>query len=70
MKKTQELLKEITDITYKIETEYPELYRFLDENPITVPVVEHPSISNKVLSDYLVDLKNLLNNHIQSHKIK
>jgi len=67
MKKTQELLKEITEITYTIETKYPELYKFLDENPITIPIVEHPTINNKVFSDYLVELKNLLNNHIKSH---
>ena len=68
MKKTQELLKEITDITYKIEKDYPELYQYLDENPITIPIVAHPTMTNKVFSDYLQDLKNLLNNHIASHK--
>jgi len=68
MKKTQELLKEIMDITYKIENEYPELYKYLDENPITIPIIEHPNLDKKVFSDYLADLKNLLNNHIQSHK--
>jgi len=68
MKKSQELLKELMDITYKIESEYPELYKYLDENPVTIPIVEHPHLTNKVISDYLTDLKNLLNNHIQSHK--
>ena len=68
MKKSQELLKELMDITYKIESEYPELYKYLDENPVTIPIVEHPHLTNKVFSDYLTDLKNLLNNHIQSHK--
>lgn len=68
MKKSQELLKELMDITYKIESEYPELYKYLDENPVTIPIVEHPHLTNKVFSDYLTDLKNLLNNHIQTHK--
>lgn len=68
MKKTQELLKEISEITYTIEKDYPELYTFLDENPITIPIVEHPTMNDKVFSDYLTDLKNLLNKHIESHK--
>lgn len=36
------LLKEINAITLKIELDYPELYEYLDENPITMPNMTHP----------------------------
>lgn len=70
MKRTHELLKEISDLTTLIETKYPELYQFLDENPVTIPNISHPNLDTKVFADYLVALKNLLHNHIESHKLK
>ena len=57
------ILEEISKLTLKLETEYPELYAFLDEEPITVPSFEHPDISNKTLKDYLESLKGLLKLH-------
>lgn len=42
MKKMYTLLKEINAITLKIELDYPELYEYLDENPITMPNMTHP----------------------------
>lgn len=47
------LLTRITELTSKIETDYPELYRFLEENPITLPVEAHPEVHKKELQDYL-----------------
>jgi hypothetical protein len=41
----------------EIETDFPELYRFLDENPITIPIDRYPQINKKVLQDYLQSLK-------------
>jgi hypothetical protein len=37
----------ILQLTLDIETNYPELYRFLDENPITIPSEVHPNIDKK-----------------------
>ncbi len=70
MKKTHQLLKEINEITFKMEQEYPELYQYLDENPVTIPNVAHPNLDTKVFADYLEALKILLQNHIDSHKKK
>jgi hypothetical protein len=70
MKKTHQLLKEITEITLKMEQEYPELYQYLDENPITIPNLSHPNLDTKVFSEYLVSLKGLLQHYIESHKKK
>jgi hypothetical protein len=48
MKKLQELTKEINEMTLKIEQEYPELYRNLDEIPITISQSDHmnPTLKN------------------------
>ncbi len=66
MKKLQQLTKEISDLTLKIEQEYPELYRYLDENPITIPCCDHPEVTTKNFSDYLDSLRSLLNTHIEN----
>lgn len=36
MKKLNELMQEIILLTAKIETDYPELYRYLDETPLVI----------------------------------
>lgn len=68
MKKLDKLLREISQLTLNIETNYPELYRFLDENPITIPSVEHPAMDASTFNNYLESLKKLLFHHIQQHK--
>jgi len=65
-----QLLKEINEITLKMEQEYPELYQYLDENPITIPDLKHPHLDTKVFVEYLEALKILLQNHIESHRKK
>ena len=70
MKKLNGLLTEITELTNTIETNYPELYRFLDENPMTIPATDHPHIDKKVMQEYLESLKQLLEHHLETHKNK
>tara|TARA_R110000868_G_scaffold86347_7_gene242200 strand:+ start:9769 stop:9987 length:219 start_codon:yes stop_codon:yes gene_type:complete len=70
MKKLHHLLDKITQLTTEIETKYPELYQFLDENPITIPSVAHPDLDKKILEEYLEDLNELLEHHLQTHKAK
>lgn len=62
------ILEQINKLTLKLETEYPELYPFIEEEPITIPSVEHPDISNKLLKDYLKSLKALLKLHKKENK--
>ncbi|MFD2542272.1 hypothetical protein ACFSSB_08075 [Lacinutrix gracilariae] len=70
MKTTQELLTQITQLTNNIETNYPELYAFLQEEPITIPSKQHPEINLAILQDYLQTLKQELQHHIKTHKSK
>lgn len=67
MKRLQQLTKEINDLTLKIEQEYPELYKYLDEIPETIPCCNHPEVTTKSFSEYLDSLKQLLEHHIINH---
>jgi len=70
MKRLQQLSKEINELTLKIEQEYPELYRNLDENPVTIAQNNSTKLTIENFSDYLDSLKQILNHHIESHKSK
>ena len=59
MKELHNILQEITQITTTIETNYPELYRSLDENPMTLPIINHPHMDKKVMQEYLESLKTI-----------
>lgn len=63
MKELHSVLKEIVKITTIMETEYPELYRFLEENPMTIPTSGHPNIDEAALREYLKSLKGMLQHH-------
>ncbi|MEZ4856852.1 MAG: hypothetical protein R2812_10310 [Gelidibacter sp.] len=67
METKQQLLIEITDLTLHIETNYPELYIYLDENPMTIPTAIHPEVDEKSLRIYLETLKSVLDNYIEKH---
>ncbi|RNL75291.1 hypothetical protein ED312_21530 [Sinomicrobium pectinilyticum] len=68
MKRLQELTQEIYRLTNEIEEQYPELYPYLDENPVTIPYYPHPELNDEVLSGYLDDLKQLLLHYAESHR--
>ncbi|MDF2158047.1 hypothetical protein [Algoriphagus sp. CAU 1675] len=68
MKDINSLLLEITQLTTNIKYNYPELYRLLDENPITLPTEEHPKINAGLLENYLESLKQLLRHHLNEEK--
>jgi hypothetical protein len=69
MESIKRLLNEITLVTLEIETKYPEIYKFLDEDTLTLPFREHPKINSEVLHDYLESLKQLLSHHKETHLI-
>ncbi|MGJ5643032.1 hypothetical protein [Formosa sp. S-31] len=60
MKSTDKLLSEISQFMLMIENDYPEVYRYLDENPITIPNQEHPNVNIEELEGYLQGLKDIL----------
>lgn len=70
MKDLNRIMIEITQLTSNIETNYPELYKYLEETPVTIPTEAHPHIDKEILRDYLESLKGLLRKHIESHTKK
>jgi hypothetical protein len=64
MKKLKRILTEITKLTNTMELDYPELYVFLDEEPITIPATKNPKITVPIMQDYLESLKQ----HIQHYR--
>ena len=69
MKNLHNILTEITQLTTNIETNYPELYRSLDENPMTIPISD-PHIDKRIMQEYLESLKQLFEHHLETHKNK
>lgn len=67
MKDIQKIVTEIAQLTKTIETNYPEIYKFLDEIPMTIPSENHPNIDEIVLQEYLESLKQFLKHHIETH---
>jgi hypothetical protein len=65
--KKQDTVNKILALTTKIKTNYPELYVLLNENPITIPSVNRPTINNNIMQDYLDSLKQILNHYIKTH---
>lgn len=68
MERLQNYIQEINELTSVIETEYPELYIFLSENPITIPSESHPDIDLDIMKDYLESLKILLKKYLETRK--
>lgn len=62
MELSQKILTEISQITRDIEENYPELQKYLDETPTTLPKGSNSDshMDNKVLKDYLDSLKEML----------
>lgn len=67
MKTESEINEAILKITMTIQNEFPELMKFLNEMPVTIPNKKNPSINNKNLQDYCNSLENLLRKYTPNH---
>lgn len=67
METAKDLITKISVLTREIETNYPEIYEHLDENPMTIPSMESPKVDAKELESYLNSLKELVKNHKEKH---
>lgn len=65
---TEEFLNtEILTITLTIKEKYPELSKYIEEMPITVPDEKDPEVTRKNLKIYYETLKYVLNKYILEH---
>jgi hypothetical protein len=61
----KDLNSKILEITMNIKDNYPELSKYLEEMPVTIPDEQNPDITLKNLSSYYDSLNSLLNKYIQ-----
>jgi hypothetical protein len=67
MKTEAELNQNIVKITMTIRNEFPELMKFINEMPVTIPNMESPEINVKILQDYFDSLEDLLRKYAPNH---
>lgn len=61
-----DLNNKIIAITMRIQKEFPELSKYLNEMPITIPVDDNPKINADILNNYYESLFEFLS----SYKLK
>jgi hypothetical protein len=62
----KELNEAILKITLHIQSTFPELSKYIEEMPITIPTA-NPEIKLKNLKDYYNSLNTLVNKYAKSH---
>ncbi len=60
----RDLNLKIIQVTTEIKDHYPELIKFLDEMPVTIPDEQNMEITLKNLKSYYDSLNSILNNYI------
>ncbi len=66
----KEFNENILKITMRIKDQYPELSKYLEEMPVTIPDEKHPDITLKNLKAYYDSLCSLLNKYSQAALVK
>ena len=59
----QRINASILSITMLIKDKYPELSKYIEEMPVTIPIDSKPEITLKNLNSYLDSLGNILNRY-------
>jgi hypothetical protein len=70
MKTLNQLMQDIIQLTTLIETRYPELYKYLNETPLTLSEAASSKVHTTELKQYLETLKSQLQHHIETHQSK
>lgn len=63
----KDLTAKILKITLQINDKYPELSKYLEELPVTIPDEKKPEINIKNLQTYYESLNSILNKYILEH---
>ena len=67
MKTEKELEEAILKTTLKINSQYPELSKYLTEMPVTIPDIQNPEMNVKILQDYYDSLESMLQKYSANH---
>lgn len=63
----KDLNSKILKITMTIKDQYPELSKYLEEMPVTIPGEKNPEITLKDLKTYFDSLNSMLKKYILEH---
>lgn len=69
MENDEDINVKIMKITMVIQENYPELSKYLNEMPVTVPIEQHPEINNTNLEKYYESLLALFRNYVAEHQL-
>lgn len=69
METEEELNAKIMKITMVIQENYPELSKFLNEMPVTIPIDNHPKVNIINLQKYYDSLLNLFRKYVAEHQL-
>jgi hypothetical protein len=67
MKTIEELNQAILKKTMTIKDKFPELSKYIEEMPVTIPDVENPEITIKSLKEYYDSLDAILKKYAPNH---
>jgi hypothetical protein len=70
MQSEKDLNKKIMEITMLIQAKYPELSKYLNEMPATIPIEENPKINSENLQKYYNSLEELMKKYAIEHSKK
>lgn len=65
----EEINAKILKVTMVIQENYPELSKYLNEMPITIPIDSNPEINVKNLQKYYDTLLTLFRNYVAEHQL-
>jgi hypothetical protein len=69
METEEELNAKILKLTMVIHDNYPELSKYLNEMPVTVPIDSNPKVNAKNLQKYYDTLLTLFRNYVAEHQL-
>lgn len=70
METEAELNDKIMKLTMVIQENYPELSKYLNEMPVTVPVDNNPEVNLMALSKYYDSLLSWFRNYVAEHQLQ
>lgn len=65
----QEINAKIMKVTMVIQDNYPELSKYLNEMPITIPIDSRPEVNVKNLQKYYDALLAIFRNYVAEHQL-
>jgi len=70
METEKEINEKIMKVTMVIQENYPELSKYLNEMPVTIPIDSNPEMNVQALSKYYDTLLTLFRNYVAEHQLQ